>query len=554
VALDAPNGIVYYSISGHSSVTELDYAFPTVLNFAPTALGSISSDSPQTVTINNTGNDWLDFLAIGYPKHFPENIAAPDDCYSGGSLNVGESCTLTVEFAPKTLGYLSGYIVLVDNSLYAPFYAIQEIPVEGTGLHPQAITFTDSLPSSANYSAGLAYTLSATGGGSGNPVTFSLVSGPATVVGSTLTITAPGTVVIAANQAGNATYAAAPQATQSITIKSAPQTITFTAITATLYAGTQITLSATASSGLPVTLTSVSPTVCTVSGATASLLTGGTCYLHASQAGNADYAAAPTVTQDPTVHFVSQTITFPAITGTHYALGQVTPTATASSGLPITYTSMTPTICTVSGSTVSLLIGGVCYLHASQAGNAVYSAAPTILQDFAVSLAPQTINFPAITGTQYALGQVTLTATASSGLPITYTSMTPTVCTVSGSTVSLLMEDTCYLHAAQAGNAVYAAASTVTQSFVVHPAPQTITFTAITGTQSAGTQLTLSATASSGLPVTFTSITTSVCTVSGSTLTLATAGTCTVHASQAGNSVYAAAPTATQSFTVKAAS
>jgi cytochrome c oxidase assembly protein Cox11 len=343
-------------------------------------------------------------------------------------------------------------------------------------------------------------------------------------------------------------------ATVQLTVAVAPQTISFPAITGTQYALTQVTLAATASSGLPVTYTSLTPTVCTVSGSTASLLSEDTCYLHASQAGNANYAAAPTVLQSFVVHPAPQTITFPAITGTHYALGQVTLTATASSGLPVTYTSLTLTVCTVSGSTASLLIEGTCYLHASQAGNAVYAEAPTATQNFAVSLAPQSITFPAITGTQYALGQVTLTATASSGLPVTYTSLTPTVCTVSGSTVSLLMEDTCYLHASQAGNAVYAAAPTVLQSFVVHPAPQTITFTPITGTQYAGTQLTLSATASSGLPVTFTSITTSVCSVSGSTLTLAAAGTCTVHASQAGNSVYAAAPTATQSFTVKAAS
>ena len=191
----------------------------------------------------------------------------------------------------------------------------------------------------------------------------------------------------ASPQRSNATYAAAPQATQSITIKTASQTINFPAITATLYAGTQITLSATASSGLPVTFTSVSTGVCTVAGNTASLLTAGTCYMHASQAGNADYTAAPTVAQDFAVHLVPQTITFPAITGTHYALGQVTPAATASSGLAVTYNSASTGVCTVAGSTVSLLTAGACYLHAAQAGNAVYAAAPTLLEEFAVKAA-----------------------------------------------------------------------------------------------------------------------------------------------------------------------
>jgi hypothetical protein len=49
-------------------------------------------------------------------------------------------------------------------------------------------------------------------------VTFSVVSGPGTVSGSTLTITGTGTVVVAANQAGNANYTAATQVTHSIVV------------------------------------------------------------------------------------------------------------------------------------------------------------------------------------------------------------------------------------------------------------------------------------------------------------------------------------------------
>jgi hypothetical protein len=290
-----------------------------------------------------------------------------------------------------------------------------------------------------------------------------------------------------------------------------------------------------------------------VSGSTASLLIAGTCVLHAAQAGNSIYAAAPTVAQSFAVHLVAQKMAFPAITQTPFALTKITLVATATSGLPVTITSITPTVCTVSGFTASLLVPGTCVLHAAQAGNSDYSPAPTLAQDFTVVKAQQSITFPAITGTQYALSKVTLTATAISGLAVTYTSTTPTVCTVSGSTASLLAPGTCVLHANQAGNTLYAAASMVAQSFSVHLISQTITFPAITGTQYAGSQLTLTATASSGLPVTYTSATTTVCTVSGSTASLLTVGTCVLHASQAGNSDYAAAPTLAQSFAVKAA-
>ncbi|HME09854.1 MAG TPA: PASTA domain-containing protein, partial [Bryobacteraceae bacterium] len=82
--------------------------------------------------------------------------------------------------------------------------------------------------------------------------------------------------------------------------------------------------------------------------------------------------------------------------------------------------------------------------------------------------------------------------------------------------------------------------------------PQTITFKAIPS-QVQGNPLTLSASASSGLTVSFTSATPTICTVSGSTATLVSAGTCTIVASQPGNAVYAAAMPVSQSFTVQAA-
>jgi len=84
---------------------------------------------------------------------------------------------------------------------------------------PQSITFTP--PASPVTYPVSPITLSATGGGSGNPVTFSIVSGPGSVSGtngSTLTITGIGAVVVAANQAGNTNYTAAPQVTQSIVV------------------------------------------------------------------------------------------------------------------------------------------------------------------------------------------------------------------------------------------------------------------------------------------------------------------------------------------------
>jgi len=94
--------------------------------------------------------------------------------------------------------------------------------------------------------------------------------------------------------------------------------------------------------------------------------------------------------------------------------------------------------------------------------------------------------------------------------------------------------------------------ATTTISVTVNGATaQTITF-ANPGAQVEGTELALTATASSGLAVSFSSSTTPVCTIgsSGATASLLKAGTCTITASQAGNGVYSAATPVAQSFQV----
>ena len=90
--------------------------------------------------------------------------------------------------------------------------------------------------------------------------------------------------------------------------------------------------------------------------------------------------------------------------------------------------------------------------------------------------------------------------------------------------------------------------STVGMTFTVVAAAQTITF-ATPGIQSFGTPLTLNATASSGLPVSYV-VTAGPATVSGSTLTFTGTGSVTVQASQAGNANYSAATPVSDTFAV----
>ena len=112
----------------------------------------------------------------------------------------------------------------------------------------------------------------------------------------------------------------------------------------------------------------------------------------------------------------------------------------------------------------------------------------------------------------------------------------------------------CTIVAAQGGNADYAAAASVQQSFRVNPSPppptrQTISFGSL-ASRPVNARFTVSATATSGLAVMFSSGTPAVCTVSGATVTTVAVGTCTIVAAQGGNADYAPASAVTRSFRV----
>lgn len=178
--------------------------------------------------------------------------------------------------------------------------------------------------------------------------------------------------------------------------------------------------------------------------------------------------AAPTVAQASVQYTAAaaQTISFGALSGV--TVGTSVPvSATASSGLPVVFSSQTTTICTVIGNTVTMLAAGTCSIAADQAGNATWAAAATVVQSFTVSRATQTISFASIGSQTLDNSPLAVNPTASSGLAVSLTSQTPAVCSVSGNSVTLLTSGTCTLKADQAGNASYDAAASVSQSFNV---------------------------------------------------------------------------------------
>jgi hypothetical protein len=267
----------------------------------------------------------------------------------------------------------------------------------------------------------------------------------------------------------------------------------------------------------------------------------------ASQGGNAQYLPAKPVGQEFPVARADQTVTFtPPASAT---IDQpVDLTATASSWLLVTYASSTPDVCTVSGATVATTAAGTCTVIASQPGDAQYAPARPIPGSFPVGKIPQTISFTPPRGAETDQ-RVALSASATSKLAVSFSSAAPGVCTVSGSTATTIKAGTCAITASQAGDDRYAAAGLVRKSFPVARIPQTIDFRQ---PQDAafGRPVTLTATASSGLPVSYRTSTPSVCTVSGRAVTTRAAGACGITASQPGNDNYAPAQGISRSFPV----
>jgi N-acetylneuraminic acid mutarotase len=546
-----PNADIYYTIDGSlPNTTSARYS---------TALTVSSSETVKAIAVapgyNNSGIATVAYVflqaqTITFPAIPSQVVGATVTLAATASSGLPVTykgttpavCTISGSTATMiATGTCSIDVMQSGNASYsaAPAVGTSFVVRESQTITFPAITGTQTVGATVALSASSS---------SGLTVTFtSTTPAVCSVSGATAKMLATGTCTVQAAQSGNTTYGAAAPVSQSITVGAKEaQTITFPAIPAQVV-GATVNLTATASSGLAVTYKATTPAVCTISGSTATMVATGTCSIDVTQAGNASYSAAPAVGTSFVVR-ESQTITFPAITGTQTVGAKLALSASASSGLTVTFTSTTPAVCSVSGASATMLAIGTCTVQTTQSGNATYGAATPVLQNIVVATKEtQTITFPAIPS-QVVGATVNLTATASSGLAVTYKATTPAVCTISGSTATMVATGTCSIDVAQAGNASYAAAPAVGTSFVVRQS-QTITFPAITGTQTVGAKVALSASASSGLAVTFTSTTPAVCTVSSTTDSLLAGGTCTVVATQAGNATYAAA-SASQSFTV----
>ncbi len=210
------------------------------------------------------------------------------------------------------------------------------------------------------------------------------------------------------------------------------------------------------------------------------------------------------------------------------------------------------------------LVIGSHSVQVNYAGDADYQIA-TASQGFtlAVTAASQTISFPAIASRVYGSAPFAVTATATSGLPVTIAVQSGPA-TITGGAVTVTGAGGVVLVATQPGNADYSAAAPITESFQVTPATSATTLTAATTVIVAGASITLTATVTStaGTPtgtVTFgyggVSLGTAVLVSGVATLTpnALPVGVDTISASYGGTTDYLASTSSAVTVTVHAA-
>ena len=488
-----------YSVSAGSLPAGLSLSSTGSLSGTPTAAGTFSFTVTARDSTTGTGAPFTGSRAFSLVVNAPTVTLSPASL-PGAMYNSAYSQTISASggIAPYTYtisagtlpggltlsaaGVLSGTptaagtfnftVTATDSSTgTGPFTGSQSYTL-AVNQASQTITFTSPV-SPVTY--GVApITLSATST-SGLPVTFSLLGGPATLSGNTLTITGVGTVVVAANQAGNANYTAASQVTASVVVNQASQTITFTPpVSPVTYGVAPIALSATSTSGLPVTFSLLSGPA-TLSGSTLTITGVGTVVVTANQAGNANYTAASQVTASVVVNQAAQTITLaPPVSPVAYGVAPIPLSATSTSGLPVTF-SLLSGPATLSGNTLTITGVGTVVVAANQAGNANYTAASQVTASVVVNQAAQIITFtPPVSPVKYGVAPIALSATSTSHLPVTFTVLSGPA-TVSGNALTITGVGTVVVAADQAGNANYTAASQVTESVLVNQSGLSLT-------------------------------------------------------------------------------
>jgi hypothetical protein len=409
------NSFTNSTLVGSDAISSLTYTYSgTNSTSAPTTVGNYtitpSSASFSTGSINN-------YTITYVPAAYSITKATPAFTgFNNVSKTYGDSSfTIT---APTVTGSISGSFAYSSSDTSAITISSATATVAGTGssLITASFTPTDttnynsatttmtisvakatqsslSITSASSVNYGSTISLTSSGGSGTGAISFALTSGTCSISSTTLTPgNAGSTCVIQATKALDTNYNVATSSTQTITINKINQTVSFTstAPSSPVSGDTYTPLASATSGAIPtISVASSSSSVCSLSAGIVTFNTSGTCLIEADSVSSTNYNAATTASQSITVAKITQTITFTQPSASSFGDSSRSMSASASSGLAITYSrgaSTTNTACSVSsGGVVTILAVGNCQVTAAQSGNSQYDSALSVSRTFAVN-------------------------------------------------------------------------------------------------------------------------------------------------------------------------
>jgi sugar lactone lactonase YvrE len=451
LALDAADN-VYITDTGN--VYQVNRTQTVALTFASTFVGSTSG--PLTLTVSDAGNQLMSVSNLAIAGSFTQVPSGGTDCNASTQLSSAGQCLIAVTFSPTISGGLTGTIALTDNALNVSG-TTQTVQLSGTGSQvAQTITFP-TIPTQT-YGGG-SVTLSASDS-SGLPVSYKVISGPATVSGNVLTITGAGSVIVQACQTGNTEYAAATPVQQTFTVNPAPTTVIWSnpaAITyGTILSASQLDATTNPACAGTYVYTPAAGTVLNAGSQTLSVL---------FTPSNTNYAPS-TATVTLQVNPASTTVAWSApaaITyGTALSASQLNATTNPACAGSYVYTPAAGTVLNAGSQTLSVLFTPSNANYAPSTGSVTLQVnpAPTTV----AWSAPAAITY----GTALSASQLNATTNPACAGSYVYTPAAGTVLNAGSQTLSVLFTPS---------NANYAP-STATVTLQVNPAPTTVAWSA----------------------------------------------------------------------------
>ncbi len=308
-------------------------------------------------------------------------------------------------------------------------------------------------------------------------------------------------------------------------------------------------LAGTSSSGLPVTYQKVEGPIA-INNNVVTIQGAGTAKIMLLVAGNDEYS--PTEREITfSIAKAKPVISFSEVADKTYGDAPFVLDVRADDDLSVNLT-VTAGEVSLSNQTLTVEGAGTVRIRATRPEDEDYEAADPVLITFNVAKAPQLLTFDILEDLPYVPEEeITLSASASSGLPVTYEVEQGGV-EVSDGVAVVQQAGEVTIVASQPGNENYLPATPRQRSFLITRATQQIFFSEVTNKKTTDPAFLLDASSSAGLPVVFNIVSGPATLSEGNQVTLQDqAGEVVIEASQAGNSNYLAAPTVTQRILVR---